>query len=126
METKGSAGETNAGDKDHRTLHLTSLEVWKHQAQQADYRPEGFDSDGFIHCTDDLDELLSVGNRYYQSDSREYVALTINCDLLTVPVRYEDPDHKFPHIYGALNVSAVERVQRVHRTARGFFVGFKL
>lgn len=95
------------------------------QEQQDEYRPEASDTDGFIHCTDDMDELLSVGNRYYQSDSRDYVALTVNCDLLTVPVRYEDPGRKFPHIYGPLNVNAIERVQRMRRTASGIFIAIE-
>ena len=125
MNSSSSAAVSNSVNKDHRTLHLTPLEVWQRQEQQTGYQPEAFDSDGFIHCTDDANELMNAGNRYYQTDCREYVALTISCDRLTVPVIYVDPDRRFPHIHGALNVSAVERVQRVLRTAAGNFVALE-
>jgi uncharacterized protein (DUF952 family) len=104
-----------------RTLHLTPQEVWSAQKHLRFYYPEAFASDGFIHCTDDVNELMNVGNRYYRSDLRSYVVLTINCELLTAPAIYEDPDRLFPHIYGPLDTAAVERVQSVTRDTTGKF-----
>ena len=106
----------------HRTLHLTPVEVWRAQEHLETYQPEAFQRDGFIHCTDDAVELVSVGNRYYRSDSREYVALTIACDKVRAPVDYEDQGKMFPHIYGFLDIRAVERVQPLQRNSDGQFL----
>jgi uncharacterized protein len=113
---------TKAVPSGHRTLHLTPLEVWRAQQFLESYQPEAFEVDGFIHCTDDMDELMSVGNRFYGSDLRKYVALTINCDRVSVPVIYEDIDQKFPHIYGPLDIRAIERVRPVQRDSEGRFL----
>ena len=42
------------------TYHLTPEEVWTRQASAAEYLPEAFASDGFIHCTDGEVNLLPV------------------------------------------------------------------
>jgi uncharacterized protein (DUF952 family) len=120
-----SNAEAGAVASGHRTLHLTPAEVWRGQQDQPAYRPEAFEADGFIHCTDDALELLKVGNRYYRDDPRPYVALTVNCDLLTAPVIYEDPARMYPHIYGPLDRKAVELVQAVRRDQEGMFVAIE-
>ena len=43
-------------------------------------------------------------------------------DRLAAPVRYEDPDAVYPHIYGPLNVDAVLSVRLVERGADGEFL----
>jgi uncharacterized protein (DUF952 family) len=117
-----SNAEAGAVASGHRTLHLTPTEVWRGQQDQPAYRPEAFAADGFIHCTDDAEELMNAGNRYYREDPRPYIALTINCDLLTAPVIYEDAARIYPHIYGLLDTKAVERAQAVRRDGKGAFV----
>ena len=123
MTTIDAEAGVNVVGKGHRTLHLIPAEVWNRQRHLTVYVPEAFESDGFIHCTDDADELMNVGNRYYKGDTRDYVALTIACDVVQPPVIYEDQARMFPHIYGPLNVNAVERVQGVNRNTSGEFLG---
>ena len=106
-----------------RTYHLTPEEVWVAQAKEDAYRPEAFADEGFIHCTDGEANLLAVANRYYQCDKRPYVVLAVDLDRVAVPVRYEDPDRIYPHIYGALNRDAVVEVRRAVRLASGSFAG---
>jgi uncharacterized protein (DUF952 family) len=103
------------------TFHLTPLEVWTTQRHNADYAPEAFASEGFIHCTDGESNVIDVGNRYYTGDPREMVCLVIDRDAVRAEIRYEDPGHIFPHIYGPLNVDAVQTVRGVDRETDGRF-----
>ncbi len=104
-----------------RTYHLTPEPVWAAQADGDAYRPEGFADEGFIHCTDGEVNLLAVANAFYQADRRPHVVLVIDLDRVAAPVRYEDPDRIYPHIYGPLNRDAVVEVKRVVRLADGSF-----
>lgn len=108
-----------------RTYHLTPEPVWTAQETGASYRPEPFDADGFIHCTDGEVNLLAIANRFYQGDRRPHVVLVVDLDRVSVPVRYEDPERIFPHVYGPLNREAIVEVRRAVRLADGSFVGIE-
>jgi uncharacterized protein (DUF952 family) len=106
----------------HVMLHLAPTDVWEQQRANPSYLPEQFAVDGFIHCTDSVEDVIAVGNRYYQSDPRPYVLLDIYCDRVAAPIVYEDGARIFPHIYGALETSAVARTRTVKRTEDGGFL----
>lgn len=106
------------------TYHLVPAEEWERQRERPTYRPQAFDIDGFIHCTNGLDELVAVGNHYYREDPRPYLALILKLDAIESEVRYDDPDHIFPHIYGSLNTSAVVGMLEARRAEDGRFVSF--
>jgi uncharacterized protein (DUF952 family) len=103
-------------------LHLTPLEVWRRQADGGEYRPEAFEADGFIHLTIGAGNLIAVGNRYYRGDPRDYVALQIDPESISAPVRFDDDSGIYPHVYGPLNPDAVREVRPVHRAQDGTFV----
>jgi uncharacterized protein (DUF952 family) len=111
-----------------RTFHLAPRQVWETQQSGATYTPEQFPVEGFIHCTDGEASVIAVGNRYYRADPREMVCLSIDCDLVQAPIRYEDAERIYPHIYGPLNLDAVSAVRQVVRAGDGQFLrlGFDL
>jgi uncharacterized protein (DUF952 family) len=104
------------------TFHLVPREVWERQGSGDTYVPEGFDVDGFVHCTDGEANVIDTANRYYQDDARAYVLLSIDTDRLSAPVRYEDPGRIFPHVFGPIETSAVTEVRTVERDADGRFL----
>lgn len=106
------------------TYHLVPASVWYWQRHESEYTPEAYAADGFIHCTDGLDQLLKVANMFYVADSRPYTALVLTVSEISSPVRYDDPDQVFPHIYGPLITSAVRGELSVDRASDGTFVGF--
>ncbi|HWV24988.1 MAG TPA: DUF952 domain-containing protein [Thermomicrobiales bacterium] len=106
------------------TYHLVPAEDWERQKDQVKYVPAAFDADGFIHCTNGLDELVAVGNRFYQDDQRRYLALILNVPAISSPVRYDDPDQIYPHIYGPLNTNAVVGMLEAQREDDGTFLSF--
>ncbi len=109
----------------HTTYHLTPRDHWEGQRSEASYLPERFADEGFIHCTDTIDEVVAVGNRYYQSDRRPYLLLEIDCAAVSAPIVYEDEGRIFPHIYGPLDVAAVRRALGVNREDDGRFLSIE-
>lgn len=107
---------------EHVTYHLVPEEVWDQQKFERSYAPERFDDEGFIHCTDTLEELIAVGNRYYRDDPRTFLVLAIDCEQVEAAVIYEDEQRQFPHIYGRLNAEAVLSAQPVERALDGTFL----
>jgi uncharacterized protein (DUF952 family) len=106
------------------TYHMSPVSVWEAQKKQASYLPEAFDQDGFIHATNGLDKLAWVGNEFYTGDSRPHIVLVLDVSKITSPVRYDDSDGYFPHIYGPLNTDAVIGELDVQRDGEGRFTGF--
>jgi uncharacterized protein (DUF952 family) len=107
------------------TYHLSLVDVWSSQEKESQYLPEAYDNDGFIHCTDGLENLLDVGNMFYTADPRDFCVLVLNTSAIESEIRYEDPDEVFPHVYGPLNTDAVVGYLRVIRGENGAFISFE-
>lgn len=104
------------------TLHLLPADVWARTRDEPSYTPDAFAADGFVHCTNGDDELIAAGNRYYRSDPRPFLALTISIDRLTSPARYDDAARIFPHVYGPINREAMIAARTVNRDSDGEFL----
>lgn len=115
-------GSSPLDKQGHTTYHLTPADYWEAHREDGRYFPEGFEAEGFIHCTDTIEEVIAVGNRYYQADERPFVLLELDCERIAAPIVYEVPNRIFPHIYGALEVGSVRSVRSVERTPDGVFV----
>lgn len=105
--------------------HLSPLPVWESQKDATSYLPEPFNQDGFIHATNGLEKLLWVANEFYTGDKRAQTVLVLDVTRLTSPLRYDDEQHEFPHIYGPLNTDAVIGELEVLRDNYGRFTGFR-
>jgi uncharacterized protein (DUF952 family) len=105
-----------------RTYHLVAREYWESCDPAADYVPEPFAREGFIHTTHQPDEVLAVANRYYRNDPRPYLLVHIDVSKVRAPITIEDPGGRYPHIYGPLNRDAVVGVTDVARDADGTFI----
>ena len=91
------------------------------------YAPDSLRSEGFIHCST-LAQVIDTANRFYRGQ-RDLVVLYIDESQLTAELKYEAPamprgegaGDLFPHLYGKLNVEAVERVVELRCEADGTF-----
>jgi uncharacterized protein (DUF952 family) len=101
------------------------VEYWEANGGGDSYTPEAFEADGFIHCTNGLERLLWVANEFYTGDARQFMVLVLDVASIESPVRYDDPDDDFPHIYGPLNTSAVTGHLNATRDEAGSFVSFE-
>jgi len=103
-------------------FHLVSGEYYRDSDSSAPYTPATFVEDGFIHCTQGVDNVAAVGNRHYKDDRRMYIVLVIDPAKVQPEIRYEDPERIYPHIYGAINRDAIVSIVPVLRTADGSFL----
>jgi uncharacterized protein (DUF952 family) len=97
------------------TLHLVPDPVWRAREPGRPYLPDAWEQDGFVHCTDGDDEMVAVANRYYAADPRELLVLTLDLDGTGSPWRYDDPDRRYPHVYGSIDPASVIEVRRMVR-----------
>ena len=103
-------------------FHITSQVLWERAARETSYRPEAFPVDGFIHCST-RDQVIQVANTRFRGQ-RGLVLLLIDTDKVTPAIIYENLEggqQLFPHIYGGLNVDAVDAVLEFEPGADGYF-----
>ena len=105
------------------TLHMLPAEVWASREPAAPYAPAAFPHDGFIHCTDGDAGMVATANRFYRDDPRPFVVLTVDLEATGSPWRFDDPEQRFPHVYGPIDPAAVLAVRRLVRGADGSFTG---
>ncbi len=103
-------------------LHLISQTDWESAKSNAEYRAESLAAEGFIHCSQDEEQLLRVANRLY-SGRTDMLVLDVDTEGLASPVKRE-PSRSgeiYPHIYGPLNTSAVVKIRSLNPDADGKF-----
>lgn len=100
--------------------HIAIKESFIHAINKNSYKPDDYDSVGFIHCTGEPDTTLVVLDDYFQQVAKELILIQIAISKLTSAIKFEKPapvsggetnhvknGRLFPHIYGALNLDAV-------------------
>ena len=94
--------------KNECIFHILPRSDWESAQAVGVYEPESLVSEGFIHCSL-IEQVIQVANTFYPGQI-DLLLLRIDLDKLAHEVRYEDTlgeGECFPHIYGALNLSAV-------------------
>lgn len=76
-------------------FHLVPKSEWEANPASA-YIPAAFAKDGFIHCTGDEVGLLAVANAFYKGVAGDVLALSIDEQQLTSPLKWEAPSHPAP------------------------------
>ena len=104
------------------TFHLVPQAYFDSLDPRADYAPRDFAREGFIHCTDGADEMARTANRFYQSNAEPHYYLYIDKARVRAPIRYDDAERLYPHIYGALNRDAIVATRPARRQADGTFL----
>jgi uncharacterized protein (DUF952 family) len=102
--------------------HITNPAAWKKGQEDGRYLPEGYEQDGFIHCSK-REQIAGVGQRYYAGQTGLLI-LGINPDKLTSKLVFENTtggEELFPHIYGPLNLDAVESTAEFGQKTNGTF-----
>lgn len=89
-------------------LHIVEAEVWETARAHDSYSDPSLASEGFIHCSTPQQVLIPANERF--AGRRGLLLLVIDPALLSEELIYEDcyeSGHRFPHIYGPINRSAV-------------------
>lgn len=103
--------------------HMLPAARWAAQPQGRPYVGDSLAGEGFIHCTAEPERLVAVANAFYRTVPGPHVILCIRAQAVTAEVRWEPADgHRFPHIYGPLNLDAVVGVLEFPRADDGTFL----
>ena len=89
--------------------HITSHSEWQRAQADGIYRADSLASQGFIHCST-REQVLPVAARFYAGQPG-LVLLRIDPARLAAPLVYENLEggqEQFPHLYGPLELQAVE------------------
>lgn len=93
-------------------FHIIRKGDWEKAKEQGSYSPPSLDSEGFIHCSQ-ADQVFNIGRSLYKNCD-DLLILRIIESKVTAKVVHEPPREVpmsgliFPHIYGPLNLDAVE------------------
>ncbi|MEZ5306260.1 MAG: DUF952 domain-containing protein [Pyrinomonadaceae bacterium] len=98
-----------------KIYHVVLPERWAELDEAEDYVHESLAAEGFIHCSF-RDQVDAVIERYYR-DVRSLIVLEIDPEKLTSELLIEPSTggEKYPHIYGAINRSAVIGIENRDR-----------
>ncbi len=89
--------------------HITAESTWQAALTAGQYAADSLAAEGFIHCST-AGQVLATAERYYAGQAG-LVLLRIDPQKLAAELRYENlegGETRFPHIYGPLNLSAVD------------------
>ncbi len=92
-------------------FHITRRADWQKALEEGAYQADTLASQGFIHCSTRA-QVVSVANRIYHGQ-HDLVLLEIDSRRVQPEIRFENLEggtELFPHIYGPLNLEAVEKV----------------
>ena len=91
-------------------VHICLRQDWEQGARAGEYRTASLDEVGFIHLSRP-EQIQGVANRYY-AGIQGLVLLWIDPHKLSAEIRWEPSDGQiFPHLYGPLNLEAVQSVR---------------
>ena len=91
--------------------HIARVGDWEKAQEEGEYRCESLVEEGFIHCST-ASQVLRVANALF-SGQDGLVLLEIDQQSLQADIRWERitiEGESFPHVYGAINLGAVNRV----------------
>lgn len=105
-----------------KIYHIAENVHWAKGLEQGEYRCPSLESEGFIHFST-VDQVIATANRHYHGVSG-LLLVTIFADKLTARLKYENvpTGEYFPHLYGPLNLDAVEKVRAFEPDANGDFL----
>ena len=106
--------------------HLITRSAWEEARSAPEYRAESLEAEGFIHCSESMEQMLRVANRLY-AGREDLMGLEVETDRLASLLKREPSrsGEVYPHIYGPLNIDAVVRVFCLRRGADGSFTSIQ-
>jgi uncharacterized protein (DUF952 family) len=100
--------------------HITTKLVWAEALINNHYSGDTLISEGFIHCSN-AEQVNGSLNKHFKGKT-ELILLCINENKLKEKFVFENlagGDNLFPHIYGKLNIDAVENAIEITSDLNG-------
>lgn len=95
-------------------FHMLPKKDWEEAQEKGFYSPKSLENEGFIHFSH-TDQIVSVANSLYKG-REDLLLLRVYIPLLEGELKEEPPLEApmsgliFPHLYGKLNLNAVDKV----------------
>jgi uncharacterized protein (DUF952 family) len=112
--------------------HLVPLSALRAGSSDRSYSPASLAQEGFVHCADEA-SVLPVADDYYADVSEPLLLLELDPARLGPETKYEapapivgggakhlTPGTLFPHVYGPIELEAVERVGTLRTSPSGY------
>ncbi|PJZ41384.1 hypothetical protein CH370_11340 [Leptospira kmetyi] len=109
--------------------NIASKKDYEEALKKGFYITDSLSSEGFIHSSK-KNQVEDTANRIFAA-RKDLVLLFVNTDRLKSPLKFEasssskfskeDGKNIFPHIYGPLNVDAIEKVLEISPDENGRF-----
>ncbi len=102
--------------------HICNAQDWQDAEEKGPYKADSLHTEGFIHLSTQT-QVLDTAHLFYKGQ-KGLLLLYIQPEKLDAEVVYENTtggETLFPHLYGALNISAVERVEKFIPDEQGCF-----
>ncbi len=107
-------------ERPDRIVHLCTPREWVEQSRLDEFRDDSLAQAGFIHCSQP-EQIFEVANRYYRTEP-ELVVLWIDPHNLASELRWEPAgDSYYPHVYGPVNLDAIEAASPLRPGSDGIF-----
>ncbi|MGL5873588.1 MAG: DUF952 domain-containing protein [Xenococcaceae cyanobacterium] len=102
-------------------FHITSRSQWQKARESGIYEADSLDIEGFIHFST-LEQVVNTANLIFSGRSG-LVLLCVEPEKLQAELKYEEVPGVgiFPHLYGVLNLDAVENVLDFELNSEGKF-----
>lgn len=115
-------------------LHLLPLSTF-HNDRDLPITASSLTSQGFVHCSPDVPTTLAVANNLYGDVEEPMVAVELDPERLSAPVRWEAAEPApppgvadgalFPHVYGPLDRESVIGIRYARRDVKGRFLSLE-
>lgn len=103
--------------------HMLPRAEWEALPTGEAYAPASLRTEGFVHCSESVDQLLRVANGLYAREPGVWQILVIDEARLAAETRWEaNPVERFPHVYGVIERAAIGAVVGFPRTIDGSFL----
>src|SRR5579863_9088749 len=96
-------------------FHITTKAEWEAAQRKGFYNTLSLKEEGFIHCSEDR-QVSGVLSRYFQN-KKDLVKLVVKTEKLKSPFFFDwstSVEDTFPHVYGPINLEAVEEIVPVN------------
>jgi release factor glutamine methyltransferase len=107
-------------ERPDKIVHLCPRHEWSESQRLGEFRDHSLLQNGFIHCSQP-EQAIDVANRYYQG-VEDMVMLWIDPEKLEQEIRWEKSGGGYyPHVYGPIDLQAVETVSRLSPDRDGIY-----
>jgi uncharacterized protein (DUF952 family) len=102
--------------------HITTAHEWEASLSTGQYAAASLGTEGFIHFSG-KEQVIATANRYNKGQ-QGMVLLQVETSRLAAPLKYEKaPSGEFfPHLFGSLNLDAVQKVYPFEPESSGEFI----